>query len=1148
MFLLLVIFTICTVSAGNVTDNSVIVGDDCNQIIVNSSQSSNDVLSSNWGSVNSGSDLERDEVNFESVENKSNLKAPTYQVTDGSYSNFFNSDGTLMSNVEEGSVLDLSGNFQGKNFTLNKPVTLTSSSGALLTNCFFIVNSGGSGSILSNLNVIDDGYGAYAFTLNGADRVVLRNNIVSCKGHGGFTITLLPDSDFNIIENNTLITNYTSTDYFHSTVILFASDNNILRDNFIYTGDSNGIYLSTYGRSNGVKSNFNNISNNTVVCLCDTPSSWNYAIQVMGDYNNILGNCISNSYRGISTTSGYFNNISSNLITNTNGECAIYASYNSKVFNNTILNCNGFYGVYVLPDSRVFNNTVNVIGDVKGVQVAGSNITIRNNIISSENSYTVYCMGDYSNIIIDSNTISSNTGNNIVIKKQSTNKYPKNVTITNNIISSNAKVAIDAGDTDKSLVMFNNTINGDGVIIQPSINTNKSDNGSSFDGNSYYINNSNFNNYFDSNGNIITGSLKDGDTIFFNGDFYNKTVIINHRLKVLGNNPFFYNSTFKITSSSCDIEGLNIINNNPDAIDQWGIYVYSANNVKIVNNYINVTDKYAAYGIYLYDSGNSNVSYNTVISNGKYLTYTILAYAVDSCSVSNNNIVTTGTGELYNFTNEVCIDGLHNVVEVYRTYGVLFLYSSNNLILNNNVNLSSDLTKAPVAYNESTNSLVGIDIYFDSHNNTVKANNISVNAYDPFMYGAGVLGGQTGTGTSTALNNKFLNNNIYLNGTYFVTGIITGYNSINTTVSENLVNVYGKDYAYGITLEASQMNFVNRNTVFTKSIVNYVMELFDSDNNLIEKNNLTGQGAYVYGLGAYSSTNNNILGNIIYANGKGKDIPLTGLHMDTLVYGNSGVILSFNSDNNLLKSNTIISTKGYAVNSTNSTNNTVCDNLLKTSNLSGNRAVYPQTNLVYDNYGDVSNSLSISNFTEKYGDAKNLTGHYYDSMGNPISGQHIALNLTNPLNGASKVYWVTTDTNGEYQLEINLSPGTYTARANVGNLSTDLASIKVVNQDDNQDLTVLSANSFNETFNAGKNFTGALKDSNGNLLIGQHISIKLTRLSDGASKVYWATTDTNGEYQLSINLYSGEYTAQCAYSGTNKYSSSSIGATITVNA
>ncbi|WP_413823899.1 carboxypeptidase-like regulatory domain-containing protein, partial [Methanobrevibacter sp. UBA337] len=92
------------------------------------------------------------------------------------------------------------------------------------------------------------------------------------------------------------------------------------------------------------------------------------------------------------------------------------------------------------------------------------------------------------------------------------------------------------------------------------------------------------------------------------------------------------------------------------------------------------------------------------------------------------------------------------------------------------------------------------------------------------------------------------------------------------------------------------------------------------------------------------------------------------------------------------------------------------------------------------------------------------------------------------------------------------------------------------------------ADKFNETYGAGQNFTGKLLDANNRPLIGQHVALKLTRLSDGASKVYWATTDTDGAYQLQINLYAGEYTAHCSYDGTSRYEASTAYNTITVTA
>ena len=182
------------------------------------------------------------------------------------------------------------------------------------------------------------------------------------------------------------------------------------------------------------------------------------------------------------------------------------------------------------------------------------------------------------------------------------------------------------------------------------------------------------------------------------------------------------------------------------------------------------------------------------------------------------------------------------------------------------------------------------------------------------------------------------------------------------------------------------------------------------------------------------------------------------------------------------------------------------------------------------------------NLTMVYGSLENYTGKLIGDDGNPIIGQHVSIKLSNS-QGQSKIYSATTDVKGEYQLEINLYPGEYTALASYGKYSC-LNTISVM-KDSSITKSVLSANKFSEPYGAGQNFTGKLLDANGNPLIGQHIAIKLSN-TQGQSKVYWANTDYNGEYQLEICLYSGVYSAQCSFGGNSKYSDSSASTSITV--
>ncbi len=206
-----------------------------------------------------------------------------------------------------------------------------------------------------------------------------------------------------------------------------------------------------------------------------------------------------------------------------------------------------------------------------------------------------------------------------------------------------------------------------------------------------------------------------------------------------------------------------------------------------------------------------------------------------------------------------------------------------------------------------------------------------------------------------------------------------------------------------------------------------------------------------------------------------------------------------------------------------------------------------------DNISVATTNLTGNNFIETYGAGENFTVTLTDLNGTAIVGQHISLNLTRVSSGASKVYWATTDTDGNAQLQINLSPGYYTVNSSYsGNDSLNYTSsscfntIIVYNATTNTTATILLVQPFTEVYGDGENFTATLKDVNGNLLVGQHVALNLTRLSSGASKVYWVTTDTYGNAQLQINLGVGSYTVMASYGGNNNYSSSSASTTIVV--
>ena len=857
------------------------------------------------------------------------------------------------------------------------------------------------------------------------------NNKIECIGRGGVTITLLPGSNNNIIENNILNTTETSWDAFHETIVLFASNYNTIQNNIIYCGDDNGIYASMYGRSAGVKSTNNKIINNTIICQENNPSAWNYGIQLMGDNNLIENNTVLNCFRAISTTNGNNNIIKNNIISNVIGDMGIYATSNSLIENNTITDCTAETAIYTGQNTTVINNNIQTTGSSRGISIGGGENKIINNNINTISGQAIYSIGSYNNIYINNNKLTTTNGIPIQFKKQSSKKYVSDITINDNTINTNSKIIIDATEAKSPFTQTNNKYPEGGIILEPT-DSNKSTNGSGFNGNTYNITPENYNQYFDNTGIIRPNTLNDGDTIYFTGNFNNKIISINKRLKITGNNPTFTNTTFRILETGCLIENLTINNNGEN---QWGIFVSTANNITIQNNKINITDTKTAYAIYILDSENSIIQNNILTSSGDYLTYTILGYETNNLKIYNNKINTIATGEYYNFSSSQCIDGVRNVPEIYRTYSTLLIYAINSNITNNNITATSKIINTNI---ESTNSIVGIDLYYEVYNNTINNNNIDINAKDTYIYGLGVLGSVMGSTNTMADNNQFKNNNINIIGTYFATGIIAGDESYNTIMKNNTINLKTTDFAYGLTLEGSQNTTIEDNNINSQANANYLTELYQSNNNIIKNNNLYAIGTNSYGIAGTQSSNNLIISNNItaYQYNSNNTIKIQK-HTDLIEPGTNGIYLTIESVNNTITENKIITNATYTVNLINSTAK-VYNNQLKADTYTGDNSVNPNNQNVYNNTGinDKNTILYINSLVKVYGTDEQLTGTLTDSNGKAISGHHISLTLTRLSSGASKTYDVVTDFTGTFRLAINLAQGEYLGECSYTGTST----------------------------------------------------------------------------------------------------------------
>ena len=512
---------------------------------------------------------------------------------------------------------------------------------------------------------------------------------------------------------------------------------------------------------------------------------------------------------------------------------------------------------------------------------------------------------------------------------------------------------------------------------------------------------------------------------------------------------------------------------------------------------------------------------------------------INNCIFENNSAQYGGA--IYNLIGELTVNnskfinnsiinsGCDGGAAIYDLYGTGNIY--NTLFIDN------------IAYKQNGGAIYQNKGYLNLYNST-------------FINNQG-----TGTGIGGAI---YLNDRSYVN----ITDCTFKCNSASQAgaiYSANALNgMIGSCLIYNCIFDSNKANF------YGGAIFNYWYYSLMTVENCMFLNNTAKYGGACYNQYSVLTLKNNTIknctasenGNEIYNDGILSNAYLTLLNNQTIKVENGEIVnitASLTDDN----ANTItagfvnILVNGISINNLTVNEGSVCCNY--TVNKSGESLIggnYSQAQntilktAILDTNTSIETILIGENLIENYGQGLNYTAKLLDINGNPLIGYHVALNLTNPLNGLSKVYWVTTDTEGKLYLEINLFPGQYTVCASFSNIkgyidSTCNNSIVVNNVD--KVSTILSVNKFVGTCGEMKNLTGVLQTISGDKLPGQHVALNLTNPLNGLSKVYWATTDDKGEYQLPINLYSGDYIVKCSYSGSTDYASSFNSTSIIVN-
>ena len=597
---------------------------------LNDEDSSDSVLESNKNNKNSLSDD----------------SSTVHQVGPNTYSNFFDRNGYVLTNlVSSGDTIDLSGNFNRKNFIFTIACSITSSQNdAYLTNCMveFENVTSNSPSSVSNLNFNTSIEKAPCVYIVGSTYV----DVYNCKAYStgaNSNPTLLVGSSYCNIHNNnfeTTFTGYMNMSWKRAGILLGESHYNNIYSNFVSVKDSNPIYLTTYGFE---KSNYNVIFNNTVTTSAFSdetglrnPSAWAYGVHIMGDYNQILNNTIMNTYRGVDSE-GSFNVIVGNKIFNLSGsyyegnngtdggEGGIFASYDNIIINNTIYDSKiTGPAIYAVVNTTVIGNTVRNITGPYGIQFAlsASNCLIDNNTFDMNSGEAIYVKGNMANLTLSNNIISTKNGTGILILKQTRAKFPVDVTIANNIFLEHSKVYINYSDVEgKTIInLANNTV----VVV-----------------------NQTFFKFFSTDGEFTSNDLF--ENFIFKGEFSNlaslstaevvKSIDLNGKTTITGDNAVIRDISFNINANNVKID--NVLVNISNAIAN----AFSFNNAKnssLINSiiYFNQSVPSASRFVPIF-SGNSNItlSNNTIIV---YSENTALALNNSYCNLLDNIFNSSG--------------------------------------------------------------------------------------------------------------------------------------------------------------------------------------------------------------------------------------------------------------------------------------------------------------------------------------------------------------------------------------------------------------------------------------------------------------------------------------------------------------------------
>ena len=584
------------------------------------------------------------------------------------------------------------------------------------------------------------------------------------------------------------------------------------------------------------------------------------------------------------------------------------------------------------------------------------------------------------------------------------------------------------------------------------------------------INQSTYANYFNSsNGAILDGSIKDGDTIKIES-ISDALFVIDKQVTIISDSDaVLTDCLIRLVkgSSNSQIKGLTIINTKEKLSGFYlsGIHLIDSWNNTIANNKISVSGK-NSFAIALENSSYDEISNNVFESKSSYV------------------IPITGSSHNLIAGNNLTSGGLNLIYYCPYTVGNLFsrsqyIKSTDNVIVNNTFT-STD---------SSRNHAVYLDGEVAGSGNLIANNTIS-NVF---------------CGIRTSVKGAVIENNTIRDVSK---GIIV--ESDDVTVDGNQIEIDSGIAA--IESAGDDVKIINNIiTLAGETAVN-----FTGSRNIIENNTIntqSGSGIYYYNFNSNAGYNN-ISGNHINST-------------NAIVMSASRDSTKDRIENNdILTDANAICLAGHLNRPTVINNNITCaisGDSIKISSYSDKDPSSPQNYSVYNNTinGVQSNltdgpwinpnmeNLTVSLERTVLESGESLIIYLKDKNSNPVIGAGLSIELR------GKVYNLSTDDLGSVSLKINEPVGNYGLSVAYDGLEDVYNSL---NQSFNIKVTLPTVFDIGNTYvSKGGYFEFRLKDSNGNLLKNKKVSITLN------GKKYTVSTYSNGKAKIQVNLSPKQY-------------------------